>query len=213
VARCYFSSTVSQILLHGLTGGQLLILGNYFTGGSGGVIFTTGIANTIQANVFDAIGGDAMSFTTGYGNVLGNSVYAPLGHGLTWSSTPSGGCHVANNHFENVNQASKAAINNGSGTASGLIRPVGNSYYQCTSNVAGQGDNPNIFDVGTLAGSGFVNAAGHDFTPSALLLAKGFPGQFENISAFRGYMNPGALQSQASSGGGGGYLVGGGLVR
>jgi len=207
MVRCYVSAVSGQRCIDAVSATGNLFLGNYITGGNSGISHTSAPAAAIHCNVFDSIGGDAIQFSTGWGTIIGNSIYAPAGHGVNWTSTPGFACHVANNHFEGVNQASKAAINNASGTASTLIRIVSNSYYDCTAIVAGQDDMPAILDVGTLAGSGFINAAGDDFTPSALLLAMGLPGQFEAISAFRGWMTPGALQAQSGGGGPcGGYM-------
>jgi hypothetical protein len=72
--------------------------------------------------------------------------------------------------------------------------------------VNGLGDSPTVFDAGILGSSGFANPAGHDFTPTAALQSIGFPGLFETVSAFRGYMGNGALQFAPGGGPVGGYM-------
>jgi len=209
--RCRIVPASGQPAILITAGGGTLIAGNYITGGNGGISGTTGTGTRVIGNIFDSIAGNAVTLTTGNGLFAFNSVYAATGHGFAWTGTPSAACSIYCNHFEGLVTAATAAIANTSGTASDLIQCVNNSYYNNVANGSGLGDTPVIFDVGNLAGSGFANAAGGDFTPSALLRATGFPGTFEAISAFRGYASNGALQ--AASGGGINLLVGGGLVR
>jgi len=209
--RCRIVAAPAQPALLITAGGSSLIAGNYITGGNGGISGTTGTGTKVIGNIFDSIGGNAITLTTGSGMFALNSVYAATGHGFAWTSTPGLACSIYCNHFEGLVTAATAAIINSSGTASENIQCVNNSYYNNVANGSGLGDTPVIFDVGNLAGSGFANAAGGDFTPSALLRATGFPGTFEAVSAFRGYATNGALQ--VAAGGGINFLVGGGLVR
>jgi hypothetical protein len=207
---CYVSALSTQNCILLFSSSNTLFLGNYITGGNLGINGGSGIGCLVLHNIFDQIGGDVASFTTGNSRFVNNSIYAPTGHGITWSGTPVGACDVINNHFEGVNQSGKAAINNGSGTASTLIRPVANSYYDCATTIAGQGDVASIFDLGTLGASGYTDAGTHNFYPSAALIAKAaFPGYFENMGGLRGYLVPGAIQPTSGGGGGGG---GGGLL-
>jgi len=209
MVRCYVSAVAGQNCINGSNATTNGFMGNYITGGTVGITHGVSPAIVIIGNVFDTIGGNAISFSSGYGAIVGNSIYNPTGHGVTWSITPASACLVANNHFEGVSQASKFAVNNASGTNTFLVRRVANTYFNCTGYENGFGDSPPIFDGGLLAGSGFANAAGHDFTASALLKAAGFPGLYENISAFRGYLDIGAVQRQEQAAGGS-TIIGGG---
>lgn len=213
IIGCYFTCTSSAICVALANYGNAI--GCYFVGGSQNINLSGGSA--LKFDILNCIltgsGGDAIN-TLQPIHVNNCSIYAPAGHGVSLSAAAFlNGCTISNCHFENVNQASKFAISNISGTNTNFVRRVGNSYFNCTGYENGFGDSPAIFDNGLLAGSGFVNAAGGDFRPSALLVAKGFPGGFENVT-LDGKLSPGAIQAAATGGGGGvSNLVGGGLVR
>jgi hypothetical protein len=107
---------------------------------------------------------------------------------------------IYNNHFENVNQAGKAAINL-TGSNPAWVRAIANSYFNCTANTSGLGDQPMFFDNGTLGASGYVAPGSHDFTASTALKAIGFPGAFRG-ETYVGYADTGAVQRQEPAGGG-----------
>lgn len=204
--RCYVEAGSSQPCVGSFTSGFHLYQGCYFKGGSQGWLATSSGVITMAFCIFDGPAGDAMQLSTGYGTFINNSVYNPGGHGITWTGTPANNCNVINNHFESVAGASKNAINNGSGTNTNLIKAIRNSYYNCTGTVNGLGDSPLIFDYGVLPSQGFLNPAGHDFTPTAALQATSSPGTFETISAFQNYLCNGAVQPAPGGGPVGGYM-------
>jgi hypothetical protein len=205
---CYFTCTSSAICVAVANYGEAI--GCVFVGGSQN-LNSTGAGNlkfNLTNCLLRASAGDAIN-TTQAMLINGCSIYAPAGHGINITTPPlTGGFLVANTHFENVNQATKFAITNSSGTNTNVVRRLSNTYFNCTGYENGFGDSPAIFDGGLLAGSGFANAAGGDFSASSLLKAAGFPGLLENTSAFRGYLDIGAVQRQEAAGGP--TIIGGG---
>jgi hypothetical protein len=107
---------------------------------------------------------------------------------------------VSNCYFSTVNQASKAAINNTSGTNTDLIRSVANAYYNCTASTSGITDSFAIFDNGTLASEAFVNPGGSPPNFGILPIGQGiaFPGTFPGTSTYQGYLDVGAVQHAGS---------------
>lgn len=188
LVRCWFKATSSAPVVS-LTAPTTNAFGCYFTGGSTGLSQGTSSAN-LYGCIFTGQGGDCIGMSTGGLLAIGCSFYGPGGNGILITST--GGGTVLNCHFENVNQASKAAINNTSGTNQ-LNRLIGNSYYNCTANVAGQTEAFLIFDNGSIAASGFAGAAGGDLTASPYLINLGVPAGIENTT-LSGYLDTGALQ-------------------
>lgn len=200
---CYFTAagTTTTPVVSVATQNQNQFYGCYFSGGTGGFAATTATGTIFYFCIFDSIPGDAITFTTGGGAVVNCIIYAPTGNGINVTGVTAVNFTIANNIFSTVNQASKAAINNTSGTNTDFITPIANGYYNCTANRSGLTEDFNIFDVGTLASDPFVNAAGHDFTLNPVAKALGFPGLFENISAFQGYLDLGAVQRIEPAGG------------
>jgi hypothetical protein len=184
---CYFSAGTGATVIN-LTA-SLTLIGCYLKGGNLGVSVGTSSCSAWYT-VFDAIGGDAMNCSTGGIAALHCSFYAPTGNAILFTGNvrPT----ILNCHFENVNQASKAGVNNTSGTNIGGMY-VGNSFYNCTANYSGITENFIVFDNGTLGGSGFNAPASHDFTATTYLKAIAFPGALENIG-LTGYNDTGALQ-------------------
>jgi hypothetical protein len=176
---------------------------------SGGII---GLSNlnatgiTISCTVFTGQAGDSITFTTGYGTISNCSFYAPSGNGINWTGIPSGVSLISNCYFEAVSGVGKAAIMNSQGTNTSLIVPISNAYYNCTANISGLQENFTVLDLGTLASAGFVSGSGGNFAPATVLQDIGFPGGFEAISAFKGYMTPGAVTPQNTGGGGTTYI-------
>ncbi len=171
-----------------------------FAGGAGGIAAAASQNVHILNCVFNAQQGDAISFSTGMAVIVGNTIYAPTGNGILWSGTPSAQATVMNNIFHTVNQASKAAINNNSGASTHLIACIGNAYYNCTANTLNIPGSSIIFDAGTLANDPLPNAASANFTLDPSAWWQAFPGKtnsFENISAYTGFMSPGAVQPAA----------------
>ena len=203
IVGCYISAgTTSGIIAVNINGGQFI--GNYISGGSTGMKVLASPSAYYAFNVIDSPAGDAilLGTTSGGGVITNNSIYGPGGNGINMSAVV-GIVVITNNHFENCNGGSKAAINNTTGTASDYIRCINNSYYNNTANISGQGDVPTPWDLGTLGGSGYVNPSAHNFTASTYLKAIAFPGAFETISAFTGYLDEGAVQRVEPAAGGG----------
>lgn len=196
IAGCWLQATTTADKVVHLAGSLSTIWGCTVTGGIIGV----GTVNfaTIAFTVFDTQAGDAISVgSTSSATIFNSSIYNPTGNGIAFNSTlSSNGDVVASCYFENVNQASKAAVNNVSGTNSDLIRVIGNTYYNCTANTSGITESFAIFDNGTLASAGFAAPGSHDFSVSTVAKGIGFPGAFENTSVYRGYLDPGAVQRQ-----------------
>ena len=66
----------------------------------------------------------------------------------------------------------------------------------------GFGDHPSYQDVGNVGASGFTAPGSGDFSAATTIKAVGMPGTFENTSAYRGYMDNGAVQRQEPVAGG-----------
>lgn len=154
-------------------------------------------------NVFYGQAGDSIQMNGGQAcTIFGNSIYSPVGNGINFASLSTNGYFVANNYFSTVNQASKAAINNTSGTNTDIIRCIGNAYYNCTANTSGLGDTPLIFDNGSLASEAFIapSASPPNFAVGPVAWNLAFPGAFEGTSTYRGYLAVGAVQPQTQPG-------------
>jgi len=194
------ATTTAQQLILAATG--TAITGNYLTGGAVGVAITSGLSVPFLFNIFDAIGGDAIQVTTGSMIAVANLFYSPVGHGILLSGTPTAMSTLVGNHFENFNSG-KLPFNNTSGTPSGLVLNINGSYFNCPSGtIGGQGDIPAPRDKGILASAGFPNGATGDFTPSTALQAIGFPGKYQGMTGFQGYMDNGPIQRQEPASGG-----------
>ncbi len=189
----YFNATSSAKCSNLNT--QTSFCGCYFKGGLNAATTTTSTALIFAYCVFDSQAGDSVSFTTGTAHFIGNSFYAGVGNGILWTGTPGALVLVANNYFENYNQASKAAINNNSGTNTSVLKLVGNAYFNCTSTVLGLGDYPEFFSGGTLATVGFVSGSTQNFSPLAPLQNVGFPASISTLTGFTNNLAPGAIQA------------------
>ena len=130
------------------------------------------------------------------------SIYNPLGHGINIVATVTD-CVIANCYVEGVTQSGKYAIANTSGTNTDLVRCIGNAYYNCPNGTLyGITESFAPFDSGTLASSAFVAPASQNFTINSVGQSIAFPGKFEDVTAYQGYLDIGAVQHQASGGGG-----------
>lgn len=192
---CYFKATTTCSIAVNNANSVLTLLGDVITGGIIGYNYA-GNTGSVNFTVFDSQAGDAISIGTAVTAVVNNcSIYNPGGHGITLSATLSAsGDVISNNYFENVNQASKAAINNASGTNSDLIIVSGNAYFNCTSNTSGITENFAVLDNPTLASQGFNNPGSQDFSLKPIAKALAYPGLFECITNYQGYLDPGAVQ-------------------
>jgi hypothetical protein len=203
-AGCYFKATTTAAFCVGNASAYNTLLGCTIVNGAVGYIATTSPANLLHC-VFDSPAGDAIqSSVSTY--VINCAFYAPGGHGINFTSVP-GSAVIANCYFENVNQASKAAITNTSGTNAALIHLVGNAYYNCTANISGITETFAIFDNGSLGSAAFTAPGSQDFSVGTVAKALGFPGKFENTSAYQGYLDVGAVQRQEPAGGGSTYVI------
>jgi hypothetical protein len=199
IERCYFKATSSAYVMKHSVNNVLMMNGTVLTGGAGGILITL---SNIQIShcVFDSPSGDAINTTNAQGSIHHCSFYAPTGNGVNVATVSGNGLRVANCYFSTVNQASKAAINNTSGTNTSLVFPVSNAYFNCTSNLSGIQESFAIFDNGTLASEAFKNPGSHDFTilPVGWQLAN--PGTFETVSLYQGYEDIGAVQHLTTGG-------------
>lgn len=173
-------------------------IGCTFVGGIIGVDTTAGSGTRINDCIFRGQAGDCIRASTSL-TVENCSFYSPVGNGINISATPADKIVMHNNYFESVNQASKAAINNTSGTNITYIECVSNLYYNCMSNISGISETFTIFDNGTLGAAGFTNPGAGDFSLVPAAQNLGFPGTFENVTACRGYTTHGAVQPSTQS--------------
>jgi hypothetical protein len=208
--RCYFSASTSTVdKMVRSAGANAIYHGCVFSGGTVGVALES--SATFLHCVFTGQTGDCIIIPAQAVDISNCSFYGGSGHGINISSVATG-VLIASCHFENFTGASKYAITNSSGANTHLVTRVSNSYYNCTGYENGFGDASPIFDRGVLGATGFTNAAGGDFSAATTLKAIGFPGPFENTSAYLGYLDNGAVQRQEPAGGGGG-TSGGFLAR
>jgi hypothetical protein len=197
MTRCYLkaTTTANQCVNTAAGAASATLSACVITGGIVGFNASTNTCNLYQC-IFDSQAGDAVQCASA-GNVymVNCSVYKPTGNGVSFTGTIAASW-IVNCYFSTVNQASKAAINNTSGTNTDLIRCVGNAYYNCTANTTGLGDFPEILGNGTLAYEAFRNPGSQDFTIIPVGQMIGVPGGFENVSLYKGYLDVGAVQSQ-----------------
>ncbi len=196
---CYLSATTTAAEVVTASSSGAAIIGCTVKGGIIGVISTNAI--TMAYNVFDSQAGDVATFSSGPVTLINNSIYSPTGNGFNFTTVSANGSVLVNNYFSTVNQASKSAINNTSGTNTTLIICVANAYFNCTANITGVTETFSILDNGTLASEAFKSPASQDFTMLPVGWNLGFPGKFCNTSVFRGYLDVGAVQSIIASGG------------
>lgn len=197
--RCYFTASATSVdRMVNVGANDVTLAGCVFDGSTVGALVSTRAA--FLYCVFLNQAGNSLQIAS-YSVVANCSFYGGGGHGINVAAF--GDHSIINCHFENYNQASKFAIANTSGADSARVLRVGNSYYNCTGYEDGFGDSPAVYDNGARAASGYTNAAGGDFSASTELKAVGFPGLLENVSAYRGYLDLGAVQRQEPAGGGG----------
>jgi hypothetical protein len=154
---------------------------------------------TISNCVFDSQGSDAVK-TTSQLTMINCSVYNPTGNGVNIATVSGNGTHIVNCYFDSVAQASKAGINNTSGTNSDLIYCTGNAFFNCTANINNVTESLFFFDNGTLGSSAFANPSGQDFSIKVVGQAIGNPSAFETVSLYKGYEDVGACQHPATGG-------------
>ncbi len=194
ITACYLRSTTTADRVVSLANVSSLH-GCTVTGGIIGV--TPAVGGLIAFSIFDSQAGDGVSVGSGINCAIVNcGFYAQVGNGVNFTGATIGKCFVINNYFSTVNQGSKAAINNTSGTNTNLVTCVGNAYFNCTATLSGITENFAIFDNGVLASEAFRNPGSQDFTMLPIGQALGFPGAFENVSAYQGYLDIGPLQHQ-----------------
>ncbi len=198
LTACYLKATTTADRCVSLANTSSLV-GCTVTGGIVGATPTVG--STLAHCIFDTQAGDTISVASGVScAILNCGIYAPTGNGINFTGATIAKCYVINNYFSTVNQASKAAINNTSGTNTGLILCVGNAYFNCTANISGVTESFSIFDNGTLGSEAFRAPASQDFTMLPVGQNLGFPGLFENVSAYQGYLDVGAVQHLGNMG-------------
>ncbi len=194
--RCKFTANAAATAALRNASGNMNISDCVMTGGITNYTAATGTAGNFNQCVFDSAAGDALGITGGSGSlILTNcSIYAPTGNGVNIITVPTGGCVIKNNYFENVNQASKAAINNTSGTNSSQIICIGNAFFNCTATYTGLSETFTILDGGTLASVGFLAGSTQNFTMLKVGQNIGAGGTFESTSTYQGFRDVGAVQ-------------------
>jgi hypothetical protein len=196
---CTFTATTTAtrvVNANSLNGG---LIGCVVSGGIIGVS-ATAQATTLFGDIFTGQAGDAINTSIALRAIL-CSIYAPTGNGINLTALVNNTL-LMNNYFENVNQASKAAINNTSGTNTALVTMIANAYFNCTANRSGFTEDFTIFDNGTLGSAAFNAPGSSDFSIGTVARALGFPGLFENTNVFQGYLDVGAVQRQEPASGG-----------
>jgi hypothetical protein len=150
-------------------------------------------ATIIKHVILEGQTGDAIKLTT---NALidGATIYNPGGNGINITVVSGNSVPIINCYIEGVTTVGKAGINNTSGTSSINVIDIGNAFYNCVNNRLGITENFYMADVGSLAASALRGPAAHDFTLRSIGQARAFPGPFENVTAFRGYLDNGAVQ-------------------
>lgn len=197
---CNFTATTTAAKA---VGGYVnsMFMGCVVTGGIIGILESSGML-FVDSCIFSGQAGDAIQVGTNLDFfVCNSSFYSPLGHGIVTSCSSADWAVVMNNYFEGVNQASKYAITNTSGTNTLKMYCVGNAYYNCTGTINGVTETFAIFDGGTLGASGFINAAGGNFGMTTSAMTAGFPANFDNVSAYSGYGHRGAVIAFSAGGG------------
>jgi hypothetical protein len=193
---CYLGATTTAAEVLSMAGNGNRALGCVINGGIIGIL-AAGSMVAVR-NVFYGQAGDSIKAAGAPTTIVGNSIYAPLGNGVNVTSTSANGFLIANNYFSTVNQASKAAIMNSSGTNidATILTCVANAYYNCTANTSGITEGFTIFDNGTLASEAFLapTASPPNFAVGPVAWNLAFPGAFEGTSTYRGYLAVGAVQ-------------------
>lgn len=211
---CYASGGATQDCYQFATGDAgVEVIGCYASGGLNG-FNCANAAISLYRCIAANNAGDAIKLApSSTGQSIKNcSIYNPGANGVNITTVPTSAVLILNSHFENV--LTSGAINNTSGLSITSVRLIGNSYYNNANNLVNLAADQEIFPIATLAGSGFVNASGGNFSPSSLVKALGFPGAFEVLGTI-GYPDNGAVQSSGASGSAGVHYIAnmcGGLV-
>jgi hypothetical protein len=192
---CYVqaATTATEVVSGSVASTPWEIDGCTISGGTAGIACGVNISS-VSSCIFTGQAGDSATVSTGALTINGNTIYNTNGNGINLTST--GVVYAKNNYFEGI-PSGKAAINNTSGTNTGNITAVANSYYNVAATILGTGDFPAIFDNGVLASSGLTNASGGNFTPTSVLYGLGFPGKFLGTTAYQGYLDGGAVQHRS----------------
>jgi hypothetical protein len=200
MARCWFKATTTAAICVDNTASDGLLVGCVINGGIIGFSAASTRAALYRC-IFDGQTGDSLSGSSSILTAGGCIFYGGNGPstGNAIVLTP-GSLYAFNNYMEHYTSASKAGINNSSGTNTAQITAISNSFYNMTANYAGMGDFPPIFDNGTLASSGLTLPGSANFTPTSVLYSLGFPGKFETVSLYQGYLDGGAIQHLGASG-------------
>lgn len=194
IQRCYFKATTTATACVSSGASYNEFIGCVIVGGSIGLT-STSLPVIITHCIFDSQGSDAIKLTSG-ARIYRCSIYAPIGNGINIATVSGSGVTIIGCYFSTVNQASKAAINNTSGTNTLNIHISGNAYFKCTANITGITETFTVFDIGTLVREAFNNPAAKDFSISDVAQDIGVPGSFENTLIYQGYSDVGAVQAK-----------------
>lgn len=160
---------------------------------------STGSVLNVDKSMLDSQQGDGIKSGGSTLNISQTGFYGQTGNGINVTVTPVSFCAISNCAFEAITTAAKAAIMNSSGTATDLIKPIANGFFNCTANYSGLADGGLLYsDNGTLAASPFVSPSTQNFAPSATAQGIGFPGQIEGVSTYQSYPDIGVAQHQGS---------------
>ncbi len=189
---CFFSCTTTSTKTVSLTTGASSLHGCVINGGLAGVLQAVASCTYVRC-IFYGQAGDCISSNNNM-QVIECSFYAPLGNAINITSGGSGTV-VGNCYFSTVNQASKAAINNTTGTNIENPSFYGNAFFNNTANYSGFQEAYQFVDNGTLASEAFTTPGSQDFSIVNAFRALGWPGQFEHFSTSTGRVDFGAVQS------------------
>jgi len=209
---CYFQCPTTATKMVSQTTGSGDYIGCVFNGGITGLL-NSAAGSGVYLSLFYGQGtGDCIS-TSNNATFIFVYCYAPGGNGINFTGVGSGSI-VANCYFSTVTTAAKAGVMNSTGTNVEDPTLLANAFFNCTANYGNFQEPYQFMDNGTLASEAFNNPGSQDFSLKAAYYSLGYPGQFENFAASRGYASFGAMQPQASASGGIAHLAGagGGLV-
>lgn len=192
------TATATNILAVLVSGSQ--VLGNVFSGGVTAV--SENNTCSVRRNLFLNQAGDAVSVSASSAlqDFDGNTIYGAGGNGFLFSNVTVP-ITVTNNLFVNITGASKAAINNATGSNTTFIGISGNAYYNVTGQYAGITENLVEIDGSVLNDNPLKKVADSDYTPNYPGINNATPNLFENVTNYQSYSDAGAVQHQNIPGG------------
>lgn len=202
IEESYIEATTTSNNLMTIACSTAQLLSNIISGGIDGIGYTATTTIDVRKNLFLNQADDAIQIAsaTGLQSFDQNTFYNIGGNGINIIAITVG-IVASNNLFVNLTGASKACINNTSGTNTDLITITGNSYFNVTNTYAGITENFTINDNTVLTTNPLKRVASGDYTPFYPATNSSLPNYFETLSIFRSYTDPGAVQHLAVTGG------------